>query len=218
MPTKGVCDVWEQSKAAKRRFAIGAFHNRYFVGHGIDVGGKPDPLGQYGGIFARMDSVQTWDLEDGDAQYMAGVVDNRFDFLHASHCLEHMVDVRVALDNWLRIVKPGGFLIITVPDEDLYELGQWPSRFNPDHKWTFTIMKSESWSPKSINVLELLRDFSAVAEVEKVELLRDFFRDGWVAEKIDQTRTPVAECSIEIILRKREPHAAFTSRGEGNHA
>ena len=196
--------MWEQSKAAKRRFGIAAFHNRYFVGHGIDVGGKPDPLGQYSGIFPQMLSARTWDMEDGDAQYMAGIADNQYDFLHASHCLEHMVEVREALANWLRIIKPGGFLIITVPDEDLYEMGHWPSRFNPDHKWTFTIMKQESWSPKSINVLDLLRDFSGQLEVEKVELLRDFYRDAWRADNIDQTRTPVAECSIEIILRKAD--------------
>ena len=195
--------MWEQSKAAKRRFDSGVFHNRYFVGHGIDVGGKPDPLGQYAGIFTRMLSARTWDMEDGDAQYMAGVADGQFDFLHASHCLEHMVDVGSSLANWIRIVRPGGFLIITVPDEDLYEMGVWPSRFNPDHKWTFTIMKETSWSPRSINVLDLLRPLAGQVEVEKIELLRDFYRDLWVAEAIDQTRTPVAECSIEIILRKR---------------
>jgi hypothetical protein len=38
--------MFEQSKAAKRRFQIGAFHQRYFVGHGIDIGGRPDPLAQ----------------------------------------------------------------------------------------------------------------------------------------------------------------------------
>ncbi len=194
--------MWEQSKAAKRRFGIGAFHNRYFVGHGVDIGGGPDPLGQYTGIFPLMASCRTWDLADGDAQYMAGVSDGQFDFVHASHCLEHMVDVPVALSSWLRVVKPGGFLIITVPDEDLYELGNWPSRFNPDHKWTFTIMKERSWSPCSINVLDLLHDFSGQFMVEKIELVRDFFRDSWVAESIDQTRTPVAECAIEIIVRK----------------
>lgn len=200
--------MWEQSKAAKRRFGIGSFHNRYFVGHGIDVGGKPDPLGQYAGIFARMLSVRTWDMEDGDAQYMATVADNQFDFLHASHCLEHMVDIRVALGNWVRIVRPGGFLVITVPDEDLYEMSVWPSRFNPDHKWTFTVMKETSWSPRSINVLDLLRPFAGQVDVEKIELLRDFYRDSWAAEAIDQTRTPVAECSIEIILRKRAQNPA----------
>ena len=38
--------MWEQSKAAKRRFHDGAFHSRYFVGNGIDIGGKADPLAQ----------------------------------------------------------------------------------------------------------------------------------------------------------------------------
>ncbi len=194
--------MWEQSKAAKRRMSIGAFHNRYFVGNGIDVGGKPDPLGQYAGFFSQMTGCRTWDIEDGDAQFMEGVNNDQYDFLHASHCLEHMVDVRQALQNWIRIVRPGGFIIITVPDEDLYELGNWPSKFNPDHKWTFTILKETSWSPVSINVVELLQEFVSLVEIEKLELLRDFFRNDWVKEQIDQTRTPVAECGIEIILRK----------------
>ncbi|MBA3015308.1 MAG: class I SAM-dependent methyltransferase [Proteobacteria bacterium] len=195
--------MWEQSKAAKRRVTIPAFHNRYFVGHGIDIGGKPDPLGQYSGFFARMQSALTWDIDDGDAQYMTGVSDEAFDFLHASHCLEHMVDVRVALANWIRIVKPGGFLVITVPDEDLYEMGNWPSRFNSDHKWTFTIIKDQSWSPRSINILDLLQEAKGMIVVEKIELLRDFYRDTWRADQIDQTMTPVAECAIEIILQKK---------------
>ena len=42
-----------------------------------------------------------------------------------------------------------------VPDEDLYEQGVFPSRFNPDHKATFTVAKRRSWSPVSINVLDL---------------------------------------------------------------
>ncbi|MBI5558980.1 MAG: methyltransferase domain-containing protein [Deltaproteobacteria bacterium] len=149
-----------------------------------------------------MASCRTWDLEDGDALFMKGVADSHYDFLHASHCLEHMVNVEEALANWIRIVKPGGFLIITVPEEDLYEIGNWPSKFNPDHKWTFTIMKEKSWSKKSINVLDLLRGYGDQIAVEKIELIRDFFRDSWVPEQIDQTRTPVAECCIEIILRK----------------
>lgn len=59
----------EQSKAAKRKFFDGNFHNRYFRGNGIDIGGKPDPFSQYIGVFPLIDSVKIWDLEDGDAQY-----------------------------------------------------------------------------------------------------------------------------------------------------
>jgi len=196
---------YEQSKSLKRRFNLGAFHQRYYVGHGVDIGGKPDPLGQYSGIFPRMLSAKTWDLDDGDAQYMKGVEDNHFDFVCSSHCLEHMRDPKEALGNWIRIVKPGGHLIITIPDEDLYEMGNWPSIYNPDHKVTFTICKSKSWSPVSINVLDLLKGFCDQVDIEKIELVRDFYRDHLAEKGIDQTGTIVAECCIEFILRKKDP-------------
>lgn len=187
----------EQSKSAKRRFNVGAFHSRYFVGAGIDIGGKPDPLGQYAGLFSNMESVLTWDIEDGDAQLMEEVEDNSFDFVHSSHCLEHMRDVDESLGNWIRITKPGGYLILTVPDEDMYERGKWPSESNPDHKWTFTVYKDVTWSERSINIVDLIK--RPDIEVEKIEQIKDFYRHGW---DVDQTMTATAECCIEIILRK----------------
>ena len=192
---------WEQSKAAKRRFNSGSFHNRYFVGNGVDIGGKPDPLGQYAGIFPLMREVRIWDLADGDAQFMEGVPDNHFDFVHSSHCLEHLHDPYVGFGNWIRILKPGGHIITTVPDEDLYEKGVFPSRFNPDHKWTMTIQKKASWSEKSVNVMELLQSFGDQIKVLKIELIEDFYRSH-LKKDIDQTGTPVAECSIEFVVRK----------------
>jgi SAM-dependent methyltransferase len=193
--------VHEQSKAAKRRFNDGAFLSRYFVGEGIDIGGKPDPLGQYAGIFPLMQSCRTWDLEDGDAQYLTGIPDNSFDFVHSSHCLEDILDVHDALRNWIRVLKPGGYLIVTVPDEDLYEQGYWPSQFNVEHKRTFTIAKTTSWSPRSINVIDLVREFCGQLELERLVLHRDFYRPA--LRGVDQSKTPVAELSIEIVWQKR---------------
>jgi hypothetical protein len=66
-----------------------------------------------------------------------------------------MRDPRKAVLEWWKLVKPGGHLFFIVPDEDLYEQGIFPSRFNPDHKATFTISKSKSWSPASVNVIDL---------------------------------------------------------------
>jgi ubiquinone/menaquinone biosynthesis C-methylase UbiE len=194
--------TWEQSKSAKRRFNLGEFHTKYFVGNGVDIGGKPDPLSQYAGIFSKMGQVRLWDLEDGDAQYMAGVEDNTFDFVHSSHCLEHMNDPKVALANWIRILKPGGHLIVTVPDEDLYEMGVFPSRFNPDHKWSMTIYKKQSWCSSSVNIMEMLQGLCDRIKVIKIELIEDFYRPYLVGHGIDQTLTPVAECCIEFIARK----------------
>lgn len=194
--------MWEQSKAAMRRFRDGAFLSRYFAGDGIDIGGKPDPLSQYAEAFPRMRSCRIWDLEDGDAQYMAGVPDGTFDFVHSSHCLEHMVDVEVALHSWVRILKPGGYLIVTVPDEDLYEHGAWPSRYNGDHKWSFTLCKPRSPMPRSLNLVDLAQAFAPSLALERLMLVSDFHR-ATLPPDLDQTLTPVAECAIEAIWRKR---------------
>jgi len=132
---------------------------------------------------------------------MKTVKDETFDFLHSSHCLEHMVDVRVALKNWVRIIKPGGYLIITVPDEDLYEAGNWPSKFNSDHKHTFTIYKSESWSPVSQNITTLIEELAEDGhKVERLQLQNEFWYPQLHGN--DQTTLPNTESAIELIIQK----------------
>lgn len=191
----------ECSKSIARRMNDASFLTRYFVGNGVDIGGKPDPLVLYREIFPLIESVRTWDLEDGDAQHLAGVADATFDFVHSSHCLEHLVDPREGLHNWFRVLRPGGHLIVTVPDEDLYEQGVFPSTFNRDHKWTFTIHKSKSWCNRSINLLELLLTLDTSAQILRVQLLDIGYR--YSLPRFDQTLTPIGECAIEFVVRKR---------------
>ncbi|MFP3345434.1 hypothetical protein R0J87_23410, partial [Halomonas sp. SIMBA_159] len=76
------------------------------------------------------------------------------------------------LARWLELLKPGGYAILTVPDEDLYEKGKWPSPFNREHKVSFTICKPEKTLPGSVNVLDLVRAFAPVASCERVTLVR----------------------------------------------
>ena len=150
----------ECSKSITRRLASPNFLRRYFVGEGLDIGGRPDPLSLYVELFPLMRTARTWDLEDGDAQFLDGVEDQTYDFVHSSHCLEHMRDPHEGLRNWFRVLRPGGHLVVTAPDEDLYEQGAFPSTFNRDHKWTFTIHKPSSWSPKSVNIRRRSRRLS----------------------------------------------------------
>ena len=200
----------ECSKSISRRLADSNFTCKYFAGEGLDIGGKPDPLSLYSELFCQVTSIRTWDWEDGDAQFLAGVVDGAFDFVHSSHCLEHLVEPIIGLANWLRVVRPGGHLIVTVPDEDLYEQGIFPSTFNRDHKWTFTAFKTESWSPKSVNVLDLVRGLGSEAELVRMEQLSVTYR--YDLPRFDQTLTPVGECGIEFVIRKR-PSAEIADRG-----
>lgn len=192
----------ETSKSVMRRLHDSRFVTRYFRGNGIDIGAGPDPLGNYAELFPAMRSCRAWDLQDGDAQLLAGVPDASLDFVHSSHCLEHLVDPAEALRHWLRVLRPGGHLVMLVPDEDLYEQGIFPSTYNSDHKWTFTIAKSKSWSPRSINLVQLLGDLAATASVLKIELLDATYRFG-VQGRFDQTLTPIGECAIEVVLRKQ---------------
>lgn len=190
----------ELSKSISRRLGDSNFIRRYFVGDGVDVGGGPDPLALYAEFFPLMRSLRIWDLHDGDAQFMEGAPDGAFDFLTSSHCLEHLHDPAEGLANWFRVVRPGGYLVILVPDEDLFEQGQFPSTFNRDHKHTFTIHKSASWSERSINVLDLVRGLGPAARLEKVELLTSTYR--FDLPRLDQTLTPVGEAAIEFVIRK----------------
>jgi SAM-dependent methyltransferase len=148
------------SQAHERRTREGYFQ-KYFVGKGIDIGCGADPL--------LADSVQQWDILDGDAQVMAGFEPASFDYVYASHCLEHMKDPIAAVNRWWELVKPKGYLICVVPDEDLYEQALWPSRFNTDHKSTWTMHKGEgcSWSEVSYSVADV---FSALPGSQLVSM------------------------------------------------
>jgi SAM-dependent methyltransferase len=196
----------ETSKSIFRKLNDSRYATRYLVGHGIDIGAGQDSLNQYLEFFPLAKSCRSWDLDDGDAQLLNSISDNVFDFVHSSHCLEHMADPIVALNNWLRVLRPGGHLIILVPDEDLYEQGIFPSIFNSDHKHSFTIYKKESWSNFSLNLIDLLSKTISNTKIIKIELLDSTFRynfsDSNNAKNIDQSMTPVGECSIEMVIKK----------------
>jgi SAM-dependent methyltransferase len=205
----------ECSKSIPRRLADANFSRRYFVGRGVDIGGKPDPLALYRPLFEKVTDIRTWDLEDGDAQLMAGVPDGHFDFVHSSHCLEHLVDPMAGLAQWLRVTRAGGHLVITVPDEDLYEQGTFPSTFNRDHKWTFTIHKRASWSERSLNVIDLVLGLGEQAELVRLEQLSATYR--YDLPRYDQTLAPVGEIGIEFVVRKR-PAQELADRGRWRRA
>lgn len=196
----------ESSKSIFHKIKDSRYATRYIIGDGIDIGSGNDSLGLYFEFFPLMRTCRSWDLPDGDAQVMASVPDQSFDFVHSSHCLEHMRNPHIAINNWLRILKPGGHLICLVPDEDLYEQGVFPSTFNSDHKHTFTISKKDSWSSNSINISDMLSSVNDKSQILKIELLDATYRYNinqiYEGDRYDQTMTPIGECAIEFVLKK----------------
>jgi len=157
------------------------------VGRGIDIGCGNDPV----------PGADKWDWDQGDAQYMNGVAENTYDWVFSAHCLEHVKDPHVALHNWWRILKVGGYLIVLVPDEDLYEQGKWPSKYNADHKHTFTCSKYWSWSPVSINVSDMVQILPGhrLISLTVEDTGYDYTQTG------DQTARG-AEAAVQIVLKK----------------
>ncbi len=188
----------ETRKANRRRVNDPLFHD-VFAGKGIDIGCGDDRLDR-DGLFPRITSCEGFDVADGDAQvigrYRAG---DAYDFVYSSHCLEHLSDPAMALRSWFALVRPSGFLVVVVPDEDLYEQGNWPSRFNADHKWSFTIKKHASWSPRSINFIDLIAECLTGFSFVRISLLDSHY--DYAIAGIDQSSGP-AETGIEVVLRK----------------
>ena len=124
------------------------FYSRYMNDSVLDIGSGPDLV---------VPHAKPFDLEDGDANEILNYFKpESFSCVHSSHCLEHMKNPQKSIADWWTLVKPGGYLITVVPDEELYEQGYWPSLFNTDHKSTFR-WDGVSKHPKvSFNIKDLV--------------------------------------------------------------
>jgi SAM-dependent methyltransferase len=135
-------------ETSKTREHYGELERAIVRGRVLDIGAGPDPV--------TPDAI-AFDMDSGDANFITAFGPASFDLVYSSHCLEHMHDPHRTILNWWSLVRPGGHLFVIVPDEDLYEQGVFPSRYNYDHKHTFTFSKKNSWSAHSINLFELAR-------------------------------------------------------------
>ena len=121
--------------------------------------------------------------------------DQTQDAVFASHCLEHIEDYQNALSDWHRVLKIGGFMIIAVPHQFLYERRQrLPSRWNEDHKRFYT--------PAS-----LMREIeqSLVPNTYRIRLLAD--NDLWYDYAVPLEAHPGGCYEIELVLERIAPPA-----------
>jgi len=170
----------ETSKLVGKRKALGIY-DKYFVGSGLEIGGWNDPL------IINGKPIKQHTLPDGSTHKLP-FADNSFDFLYASHVLEHFSNPEIVLREWLRVAK--NYVYFAVPDFELYEKGIWPSKFNKNHHSRFT--------EKSMEIL--LRWLSDVCTVEFCRLEDNGYNYN-ADPTIDQTRTG-ASAQIEVCLKK----------------
>jgi ubiquinone/menaquinone biosynthesis C-methylase UbiE len=62
--------------------------------------------------------------------------DNVLDYVYSSHLLEDFIDTKTVLTEWLRVLKPGGRLIVFCPDEQIYRehCRRTKQPYNTQHK------------------------------------------------------------------------------------
>lgn len=176
----------ETTKARPRRLKNG-FFEKYCTGKGLDIGCGGDPI---------MPDVTQWDFENGDAQYLKNAKNESFDYVNASHILEHMVDPKVALQNWWRVLKKGGNLIIYLPHRDLYERKKnLPSRWNEDHKFFF--LPDSSDNEDTIDLKKLILDTLPDSEIISFNICDE----GYFVKGKDLPSE--GEFSIEVVVKKK---------------
>ena len=179
----------ETQKAELRRKSEGWF-DKYAPSYqtGIDIGCGRDPLNQ---TFRRWDIL----LGDGSAEEMDEVPDGIFQTVYASHILEHLDRPLTALQNWYRILRPGGNLIIVVPHRDLYEgRKNLPSQWNQEHRTYWLPDRDEDACTLSLS--KTVTDAIPTGKIVELQVLSS----GWTMP--NQNEHPSGEYSIEIIVFK----------------
>ncbi|HLZ65428.1 MAG TPA: methyltransferase domain-containing protein [Aliidongia sp.] len=114
---------------------------KWLRGQGIEVGAGRSPTPLFGAATAV-----NADIDSGEVFGTAGVshrysiddpvppaLKGRFDFVIASHVLEHADGMIRAVENLLDLARPGGLVYITVPDMRFLVDAQWMPYFDMAH-------------------------------------------------------------------------------------
>jgi len=120
----------------------------FCTGYGLDLGFGGDPISPQA---IRMDSPRPYADTGahsvqlgGDATQLIWFRDGVLDYIYSSHLLEDFPDTEGVLREWLRVLKPGGKLIIFCPDEQIYRAHcqRTGQMYNENHKHAdFSLLK-----------------------------------------------------------------------------
>jgi SAM-dependent methyltransferase len=107
------------------------------AGVGLEIGALHSPIPQHAGMrtlfvdrhtvdelraeYAALDptllnTLVAPDIID-DGATLATVPDGTYDYVIAAHVIEHLSNPIAALENWCRVLKPGGLIYLIVPDK-----------------------------------------------------------------------------------------------------
>lgn len=196
--------MYENTKAAFLRRSNNRLFTTVFKGDGLHISPGGDPLKKiHYPLCNSITYAETADtkIEADNLQTQLG--SRQFDFVYATNLPYYEDEPLLVIKHWLNFVSSKGYLVFTVPDEDLYEQGNFPSIFNNSHKRTFSIYKQLSWSGRHYNILDIIQRLNNVT-CRKIELIDSNYDYSLYGKGVDQTLNFAdgVEACIEVVLKK----------------
>jgi predicted SAM-dependent methyltransferase len=169
-------NLFKRSETSKVRKSL----EKFCIGNGIDIGFGGDPI---------TPSAICVDLHAPYAQYkknplhLKGSGDNLYwfnnsvlDYVYSSHLLEDFVDTKIVLEEWLRVLKPSGKLVLFLPDEQRYRLdcerkGKLPNQNHIHDHFSLNYVKTllvDRTDIKIIHEVPLSHTYSFELVIEKI--------------------------------------------------
>lgn len=115
---------------------------RWLRGDGFEVGAGAHPTPLYGNARALLSDCDDSHAFGGERVDIAGSVDDpdfwrdkedNYDFVVASHVLEHVDSLLLAIDNMLKITRHNGIIYITLPDINFLHDKYWMPFYDFQH-------------------------------------------------------------------------------------
>ena len=120
---------------------------RYLRGNGIEVGAGLNPTSLYGNANAECYDYDEAEIFGGltdlgnskelqvsvDCPVFLANFSSQYDFVIASHVLEHADSFIYAFDNLTNLVRDGGYIYIVLPDITYLDDANWLNRFDFEH-------------------------------------------------------------------------------------
>jgi SAM-dependent methyltransferase len=115
---------------------------RWLRGQGMEIGAGSYPTSLFGNASAILNDCDASLAFGGheldllcsvDAPEFGRLSEKKFDFVIASHVLEHVDSFLRAVENLICVVKPGGMIYIVLPDIEFLNDRLWLPMFDFDH-------------------------------------------------------------------------------------
>lgn len=137
LANQGDCRIYAKTDATVELISM-----RWLRGNGFEVGAGAYPTPLYGNAQVSLSDCDDSHAFGGDTVAISGSIDDpdfwrdkedRYDFVVASHVLEHVDSLLLALDNLIKITINNGKIYIVLPDINFLYDKEWMIPFNFEH-------------------------------------------------------------------------------------